>query len=44
MSHPTRGAWIEICLDSKFVVKLTSHPTWGAWIEIISLRELFVNF
>ena len=34
VSHPSRGAWIEIvfrCLDKK---PLLSHPSRGAWIEI----------
>ena len=34
MSHPTRGAWIEMDLRPNSCVPNTSHPTRGAWIEI----------
>ena len=34
MSHPARGAWIEISM-TRFVSGVTkSHPARGAWIEI----------
>ena len=34
MSHPVRGAWIEIecCQPTRF--HFSSHPVRGAWIEI----------
>ena len=35
VSHPTRGAWIEIMKDLiSDMLSATSHPTRGAWIEI----------
>ena len=34
MSHPTRGAWIEITLHPIVTQYEESHPTRGAWIEI----------
>ena len=34
-SHPTMGAWIEICLTIANFSEMVSHPTMGAWIEII---------
>ena len=35
MSHPARGAWIEMAaLDVGVYVRLVSHPARGAWIEI----------
>ena len=35
MSHPVRGAWIEI-VRVRFPFKLRwSHPVRGAWIEIV---------
>ncbi len=34
-SHPSRGAWIEICNAQRTVYDvLRSHPSRGAWIEI----------
>ena len=34
-SHPTRGAWIEICDEQGRKNRMgRSHPTRGAWIEI----------
>ena len=34
-SHPSRGAWIEICDSSQATNTLiASHPSRGAWIEI----------
>ena len=36
LSHPTMGAWIEICSARlTFRLNIKSHPTMGAWIEII---------
>ena len=35
VSHPSRGAWIEMVLNLLLVVKLLSHPSRGAWIEIL---------
>ena len=36
-SHPTMGAWIEMCPLVQHEQRNTaSHPTMGAWIEIIS--------
>ena len=34
MSHPTRGAWIEMVRKRGNKWHLVSHPTRGAWIEI----------
>ena len=34
MSHPTRGAWIEIYIEQGENKMKRSHPTRGAWIEI----------
>ena len=35
MSHPTRGAWIEIYPVHRIsAASVWSHPTRGAWIEI----------
>ena len=35
MSHPVRGAWIEIVdLDVSIHLNAGSHPVRGAWIEI----------
>ena len=34
LSHPTRGAWIEIFVPSSRYLDKKSHPTRGAWIEI----------
>ena len=35
LSHPTRGAWIEINPERKGSGQAQrSHPTRGAWIEI----------
>ena len=35
LSHPSRGAWIEIPGDRKeYTMKDKSHPSRGAWIEI----------
>ena len=39
MSHPVRGAWIEISMGVN-IDNLTSgsHPVRGAWIEIESVE------
>ena len=34
LSHPSRGAWIEIRKPYKCRSVMTSHPSRGAWIEI----------
>ena len=34
MSHPARGAWIEILFDARKLVIKASHPARGAWIEM----------
>ena len=34
LSHPVRGAWIEIFLLHQSVHYTVSHPVRGAWIEI----------
>ena len=34
MSHPVRGAWIEITPMGIWKVLHMSHPVRGAWIEI----------
>ena len=34
MSHPARGAWIEMFVLDNAIVELESHPARGAWIEI----------
>ncbi len=34
LSHPSRGAWIEIGMCSLNGAALVSHPSRGAWIEI----------
>ena len=35
LSHPSRGAWIEILRVSKVTTRSgSSHPSRGAWIEI----------
>ena len=39
VSHPSRGAWIEICRSIKFDSASSSHPSRGAWIEIIVLFQ-----
>ena len=36
MSHPSRGAWIEIAPFSPLRARFPSHPSRGAWIEILS--------
>ena len=34
LSHPSRGAWIEMPLWCEGAKKFESHPSRGAWIEI----------
>ena len=34
MSHPVRGAWIEIVKEAAKILGVSSHPVRGAWIEI----------
>ena len=34
MSHPNRGAWIEIAQSLSWRAIFRSHPNRGAWIEI----------
>ena len=42
-SHPTMGAWIEICLSYLyFLYPCLSHPTMGAWIEINPLAGIMI--
>ena len=36
MSHPVRGAWIEIVNAFCNDVVIPSHPVRGAWIEILN--------
>ena len=38
LSHPARGAWIEIRDLWDQVQHLLSHPARGAWIEILIRR------
>ena len=41
LSHPVRGAWIEILVGAKGDKGDKSHPVRGAWIEIV--KTLAVN-
>ena len=42
MSHPARGAWIEILKGRQFDGFAASHPARGAWIEILNkVRYLY---
>ena len=34
LSHPARGAWIEIIYLRTVAIGALSHPARGAWIEI----------
>ena len=34
LSHPVRGAWIEITVDNPSFLNSPSHPVRGAWIEM----------
>ena len=38
LSHPVRGAWIEIKNIIVLFSTIVSHPVRGAWIEIIFLQ------
>ena len=37
LSHPVRGAWIEMFVLSPATPDYMSHPVRGAWIEIVQL-------
>ena len=40
MSHPARGAWIEIIVDTPLAAgSRWSHPARGAWIEMFNLLK-----
>ena len=34
VSHPARGAWIEMAFSARNLSIVLSHPARGAWIEI----------
>ena len=38
LSHPVRGAWIEIVYQLYIAVVKVSHPVRGAWIEMYTLK------
>ena len=40
LSHPARGAWIEIGFENGFKTALRSHPARGAWIEIMQDEKI----
>ena len=40
VSHPARGAWIEICVAMRTYRATLSHPARGAWIEIYAQAQL----
>ena len=40
VSHPSRGAWIEMYSSPHHYERRASHPSRGAWIEISLRREL----
>ena len=40
LSHPARGAWIEISGVTTSVTASLSHPARGAWIEIESKVDI----
>ena len=42
MSHPARGAWIEIAATINSLRQALSHPARGAWIEILK-RHIFMD-
>ena len=44
LSHPARGAWIEIVIVLGNRGSSTSHPARGAWIEISLDRALVGDF
>ena len=37
MSHPVRGAWIEMVGKLLLYLVAPSHPVRGAWIEMVSV-------
>ena len=40
VSHPSRGAWIEIPAKEVEIPQLVqSHPSRGAWIEIVDICD-----
>ena len=39
MSHPVRGAWIEIMLLAPVISLIRSHPVRGAWIEMSGMAH-----
>ena len=43
LSHPARGAWIEIAFVLKKLVFNKSHPARGAWIEILCVENVVVG-
>ena len=44
MSHPARGAWIEIQpADARICISIGSHPARGAWIEIGHNWQTYYN-
>ena len=40
MSHPVRGAWIEMIRKSRNRCCSQSHPVRGAWIEMVFSSSL----
>ena len=44
MSHPVRGAWIEISTYDSYQMYLLSHPVRGAWIEIRRISKHSVSY
>ena len=44
MSHPSRGAWIEIGLMVNLNNMIESHPSRGAWIEIAAVSLVWSCF
>ena len=44
MSHPVRGAWIEIRkVIADVIAVIPSHPVRGAWIEILKKNLRIIN-
>ena len=39
LSHPARGAWIEICAIIVIRFMFLSHPARGAWIEMLKIVD-----
>ena len=37
LSHPARGAWIEIASGDLYLFDYMSHPARGAWIEMFDI-------